>query len=46
MQRDKAEPVQIECPRCRYTSIIYIPYRRDAALPQVRRSHDHPRTAG
>ncbi len=25
MQRDKAEPVQVECPRCRHTEIIYIP---------------------
>jgi ribosomal protein S27E len=25
MQRDKAEPVQVQCPRCRHTEIIYIP---------------------
>ncbi|HOB62804.1 MAG TPA: hypothetical protein PKI41_11905 [Candidatus Competibacteraceae bacterium] len=25
IQRDKVEPVQIQCPRCRHTEIIYIP---------------------
>ena len=25
MDRGKKEPVQVRCPRCRYTEIIYLP---------------------
>jgi ssDNA-binding Zn-finger/Zn-ribbon topoisomerase 1 len=35
MQRDKAEPVQIACPKCRYTSaIIYIPIEEMPRCPK------------
>jgi ribosomal protein S27E len=33
MQRDKAEPVQVECPRCRHTEIIYIPIEEMPRCP-------------
>ncbi len=46
MQRDKAEPVQVECPRCRHTEIIYIPDRSDAALPRLRRGNGDQGIAG
>jgi hypothetical protein len=36
MQRDKAEPVQIECPKVPIHLHHLHPHRRDAALPQVR----------
>ena len=34
MQRDQAEPVQVECPQCRYTSIIYIPVEQMPRCPE------------
>lgn len=34
MQRDKAEPVQIQCPRCRHTLIIYIPIEEMPHCPK------------
>ena len=33
MQRDKAEPVQVECPRCRYTEISDIPIEEMPRCP-------------
>ena len=32
--RDKAEPVQLECPRCRYTLIVYIPIEQIPRCPK------------
>lgn len=34
MRRDKAEPVQIQCPQCRHTSIIYIPIEEMPRCPK------------
>ncbi|MCC7221880.1 MAG: hypothetical protein IT490_14260 [Candidatus Contendobacter sp.] len=34
MQRDKAEPVQVQCPRCRHTEIIYIPIENMPHCPE------------
>ncbi len=34
MQRDKAEPIQVICPKCRYTSIIYIPIEAMPRCPE------------
>jgi ribosomal protein S27E len=34
MQRDKAEPVQVECPTCRRTEIIYIPIEEMPRCPK------------
>ena len=34
MQRDKAEPVQVQCPRCRHTEIIYIPIEDMPRCPE------------
>ncbi len=34
MPRDRAEPVQVECPRCRHTAIIYIPIEMMPRCPE------------
>ena len=34
MQRDKVEPVQVECPKCRHTEIIYIPIEEMPLCPK------------
>lgn len=34
MKRDKVEPVQIECPQCRHTEIIYIPIEEMPRCPK------------
>ena len=34
MKRDKVEPVQIECPKCRHTEIIYIPIEEMPLCPK------------
>lgn len=34
IQRDKAEPVQIQCPQCRHTEIIYIPIEELPRCPR------------
>jgi predicted nucleic-acid-binding Zn-ribbon protein len=34
MKRDKVEPVQVECPQCRYTEIIYIPIEEMPRCPK------------
>ena len=34
MQRDKAEPVQVACPKCRYYAIIYIPIEEMPRCPK------------
>lgn len=34
MQRGKMEPVEVRCPRCRYTEIIYLPAEEIPRCPQ------------
>ncbi|MCB1825176.1 MAG: hypothetical protein KDJ54_11600 [Candidatus Competibacteraceae bacterium] len=34
MQRDKTEPMQVACPKCRYTEIIYIPIEEMPRCPK------------
>jgi phage FluMu protein Com len=34
MGRDKREPVQIKCPRCKFTTIIYIPLEQMPRCPE------------
>ena len=34
MKREKAEPVQVECPKCRHTEIIYIPIEEMPRCPK------------
>ena len=33
MGRDKKEPIQVKCPRCRLTNIIYIPEQEIPRCP-------------
>ena len=34
MKREKAEPVQVECPKCRHAEIIYIPIEEMPRCPK------------
>ncbi len=34
MKRDEAEAVLVECPRCRYTEIVYLPVEALPKCPQ------------
>ena len=34
--RDKKEPVQIKCPKCKFTQIIYIPQEDVPKCPDCR----------
>lgn len=36
MKRDKMEPVQVKCPRCKFTEIIYLPVEDLPACPECR----------
>ncbi|MCP5159152.1 MAG: hypothetical protein H6974_00215 [Gammaproteobacteria bacterium] len=38
MQRDKTEPIQVQCPKCRYTMIIYIPLEAMPRCPECNTS--------
>jgi ribosomal protein S27E len=33
MERGKREPVQVKCPRCKFTEIIYIPQEQLPRCP-------------
>lgn len=34
MDRGKMEPVEVKCPRCRYTEIIYLPRQEIPSCPE------------
>ena len=34
MRREKMEPVQVRCPKCRFTKIIYIPVQDLPRCPE------------
>lgn len=34
MERGRQEPVEVRCPRCRYTEIIYLPKEEIPRCPQ------------
>lgn len=34
MERGRREPVEVRCPRCRYTEIIYLPKEEIPRCPQ------------
>ncbi|MCB1777577.1 MAG: hypothetical protein KDI50_09070 [Candidatus Competibacteraceae bacterium] len=34
MKRDKVEPIQIGCPKCRHTEIVYIPIEAIPRCPE------------
>jgi len=34
MERNKMEPVQVRCPRCRFTEIIYMPRQEVPKCPE------------